>query len=84
MSRYQLRKTCRYENVKLRVIRKEPVGLHNTKAAVERMSQYVLVVTERIIAGVALYFSPCFRFHGSSLSPIFLLDICNIYQLCFV
>lgn len=52
--------------------------------AVERISQYVSVVTERRIAGVALYFSRCFRFHGSSLSPIFLLDICNIYQLCFV
>lgn len=56
----------------------------NTNAAVERISQYVSVVTERLIAGVALYFSRCFRFHGSSLSPIFLLDICNIYQLCFV
>lgn len=56
----------------------------STNAAVERISQYVSVVTERLRAGVALYFSRCFRFHGSSLSPIFLLDICNIYQLCFV
>ncbi|EGV92005.1 hypothetical protein I79_003722 [Cricetulus griseus] len=58
--------------------------LHNTEVAVERVSQYVLIVTEGIRAGVALYFSPCFRFYDSSLSPIFLLDICNIYQLCFV
>lgn len=56
----------------------------NPNVAVERVSQYVSVVTERLIAAVALYFSRCFRFHGSSLSPIFLLDICNIYQLCFV
>lgn len=34
---------------------KKPVELHNTKVAVKRISKYVLVVTKRIIAVIALY-----------------------------
>lgn len=64
---------------------KTSVELHTTKVAVERISESVLVVTKRILAVIALcLYSPRFRFHDTSLSPIFLLDICNIYQLCFV
>lgn len=35
--------------------KKKSVELHNTKVAVERISKYVLVVTKRIIAVIALY-----------------------------
>lgn len=34
---------------------KKSVELHNTKVAVERIFTYVLVVTKRIIAVIALY-----------------------------
>lgn len=34
---------------------KKSVELYNTKVAVERISKYVLVVTKRIIAVIALY-----------------------------
>lgn len=35
--------------------KKKSVELHNTKDTVERISKYVLVVTKRIIAVIALY-----------------------------
>lgn len=50
-----LKKTCKYGCRELRVIRKKSVELYDTKVAFERISKYVLVVTKRIIAVIALY-----------------------------
>lgn len=47
------KKTRKCGCIKLRVIRKKSVELQNTK--VERISKYVLVVTKRNIAVIALY-----------------------------
>lgn len=65
------KKTMQIWKYKVKGYRKQVNAVPLTQAAAERLSQYVLVVPERVIAGVALWSTPCFRPHDSVLVQVF-------------